>query len=317
MAYKITASNRIFEHKRLNLIEDDILLPDGTPSKYLKFEYTHNSAAVLAKNQKGEYLLIKEYSHAPRQDLLTIPGGLIDLDEDIQAGARREFQEETGYTLKNLQYLGMTYPYHRRSPEKLHLFFGEIDEFVGHEREKAEEGIEVIWKTEEEIRQAIAYNQILNSHGTAHWIQYQEFIHSRNREESLPIAAAINLTDDEGKFLLKKRGKLAGDSVGKWENTGGKIEEGEDIVDGIKREVKEEIGVGVDVTSQVKVQVTKNPAGETYLVYLFDGKINSGTPKIFEPEKCSEIGWFASYQIEKLDLADYTREDFQFINLLD
>lgn len=43
-------------------------------------------------------------------------------------------------------------------------------------------------------------------------------------------------------ILLSKRGKLEERLVGYWENVGGKVEEGEDWLEAVYREVAEELG---------------------------------------------------------------------------
>lgn len=308
MSYKIKNSERIFTHKRLNLIEDDIILPNGEESKYLKFEHTANASQVIGVNSEGKFALVKEYSHAVQRDIIGFPGGLISLDEDIVAGGKREFEEETGYEIRDLKYLGLTFPYHRRNPEKLHLFVGDTDKYIGAEREVEEIGMKVIWKSKTEIDEMIRNNLLVNSHTLAHWTQYRSFLD----DTEIPEAAAIIIRNDTGKILLKKRGPKSYDSSGKWENTGGKIEKDEGIVSGLKREVKEEIDVNVKVTSHINTRVTTNPAGDTYRVYLFEGLIDSGNPKIMEPGKCTELNWVDPKNLGQYDLAEYTEEDFRF-----
>ena len=50
----------------------------------------------------------------------------------------------------------------------------------------------------------------------------------------------------KGKIFIAKRIET-GDMGGRWEFPGGKIDEGEDFVTAIKREMKEEFGVEVEV----------------------------------------------------------------------
>jgi mutator protein MutT len=166
----------------------------------------------------------------------------------------------------------------------------------------------VIWKSKTEIDEMIRNNLLVNSHTLAHWTQYRSFLD----DTEIPEAAAIIIRNDTGKILLKKRGPKSYDSSGKWENTGGKIEKDEGIVSGLKREVKEEIDVNVKVTSHINTRVTTNPAGDTYRVYLFEGLIDSGNPKIMEPGKCTELNWVDPKNLGQYDLAEYTEEDFRF-----
>lgn len=171
--YKTLSTKKIFDHKRIGLLEDDIEYPDGTKSKFLKFEHRSNSSQTIGIREDGKICLIKEYSHAVGEKLLMFPGGLIDLEEDKEAGAIREFQEETGYRAGSMQYLGMTYPYHRRLPEQLYLFVATELEYVGVDRDDSEQGMEVVWMSEEEVESAIRKNEITNAHSLAHWAIYR------------------------------------------------------------------------------------------------------------------------------------------------
>lgn len=42
-------------------------------------------------------------------------------------------------------------------------------------------------------------------------------------------------------------------------------------------------------------------------------RIVKGEPKILEPEKCEEIGWFTVEEAEKLPLSVVTRQDIEIL----
>ena len=54
----------------------------------------------------------------------------------------------------------------------------------------------------------------------------------------------------DGKIFIAKR-QMTGDMGGRWEFPGGKIEEGEDLVTAVVREMQEEFGVTVTVGSKI------------------------------------------------------------------
>lgn len=53
---------------------------------------------------KLELLLIRR-GHAPFRNAWALPGGFLDIDEEVEAGARRELAEETGLTDVELHFL--------------------------------------------------------------------------------------------------------------------------------------------------------------------------------------------------------------------
>jgi ADP-ribose pyrophosphatase len=62
---------------------------------------------VLAFNEKNELLLIKQYRHGTKSIILETPGGLIDeKDSSPLEAAKRELEEETGYTSTDWQCIG-------------------------------------------------------------------------------------------------------------------------------------------------------------------------------------------------------------------
>lgn len=104
---------------------------------------------------------------------------MIELEEDKYAGAKRELEEETGFGVKDLKYLGMTYPYHRRLPQQLFLFVGKVTEEIGHSRDRSEQGIKIHWKSENEIDELVRNNKITNAHTLAHWALYKNIISNK------------------------------------------------------------------------------------------------------------------------------------------
>lgn len=70
----------------------------------------------------------------------------------------------------------------------------------------------------------------------------------------------VILKNNRGEVFLLKRDKKR--DIGKWEFPGGKIDEGEDGCDALRREVKEECGVSIGEVSWLDC-ITKGPSVET------------------------------------------------------
>jgi 8-oxo-dGTP diphosphatase len=76
-----------------------------------------------------------------------------------------------------------------------------------------------------------------------------------NREAPpLEVVAAVIVED--GRVLACRRSLLK-DSPGLWEFPGGKVEEGESAQASLAREIREELGVGVDVGARLDRSVTE------------------------------------------------------------
>lgn len=84
---------------------------------------------------------------------------------------------------------------------------------------------------------------------------------------------------------------------GSWEFPGGKIDEGESVVDAVTRELPEEFGVEAISVGSV-VYECRDP-GSSFLVRFLDVDIR-GEP---EPNEHAEIGWFEPDSLPTLRLA--------------
>lgn len=123
-------------------------------------------------------------------------------------------------------------------------------------------------------------------------------------KDFIGVGVGAVIINKEGKFFLAKRGPLAQNEPGTWEFPGGAMEFGETMEETVKREVKEEFGISI---KPLKVMLPINhliPKEKQHWVALgYFSKLVSGKPKILEPKKCTQIGWFSLEEISKLKLS--------------
>ena len=131
------------------------------------------------------------------------------------------------------------------------------------------------------------------------------------------VSAGAFIVNDKREVLLCKRSMQARNEKGKWEAPGGQVHFGETREAAIKREIKEELGIDIEIirvlhtTDEILEKDKQHWVPTTFLVKV---KRNQA-PKILEPDKCDEIGWFSlgnlpspiSY-ITSLDLKEYKRQ---------
>lgn len=170
--WKILKSKEVFAHPRLHVVEDDVLLPNGVETKYLKFKNDENCATVICKREDGKILLEREYSHPPEKWIYQFPGGHVPEGEDMEEGANRELMEEVDYRANTMEMLGEYLINNRRSDGMMHVYLA-TDLVEQSQVGDIEEDIRIFWFSEEEIDALIKNGEIINCHVLAAWSLYK------------------------------------------------------------------------------------------------------------------------------------------------
>ncbi len=115
----------------------------------------------------------------------------------------------------------------------------------------------------------------------------------------LQVGVKILLKNSEGKYLLVRRNPKKYPEVGpKWDIVGGRIDPGSTLMDNLRREIKEE--VGLDYTGEPKLaaaqDILKVP-GRHVVRLTFLGEIE-GEPKIDDDHL--EVKWFLDKEIREM-----------------
>lgn len=138
-----------------------------------------------------------------------------------------------------------------------------------------------------------------------------------NNFKQITIVVAV-IRNEAGDVLLAQRNEPQTPEIhGKWEFVGGGIEFGEDPVDAIKREVKEEIGVEVGEIKLLPkiisdIQEFENGDKRQVLVLTYECKVISGIP---EP-KDAEIGAVKYVPMSEIKNYPAFRNIYQTIDLI-
>lgn len=113
------------------------------------------------------------------------------------------------------------------------------------------------------------------------------------------IRVTCAIIEREGKILLAQRSESMALPL-KWEFPGGKLEAGEDAVTCIRREIREELGLEIDVAAQLQSFTTKG-IDKTIELIPFVCKIISGEIKLAEH---SSAVWVSPQEAHNYDLAE-------------
>ena len=117
---------------------------------------------------------------------------------------------------------------------------------------------------------------------------------------------------DNGLVFLAKRGPKARNEQGKWDFPGGSVEFGERCENAVKREIKEEYGMDIEVMELLDVVNHIIPEEKQHWVSpSFIAKRVSGKPEIKEPTKCTEIKWARLGEIDPSSLSSPSKLNFE------
>jgi len=96
--WEILSSEYVVESPWYRLRRDACKLPDGTVIDPYYVREHAGFAVVFAMTGAGEVVFTRQYKHGYGDFVLELPAGAIEAGEDPLACAKRELEEETGYT---------------------------------------------------------------------------------------------------------------------------------------------------------------------------------------------------------------------------
>ncbi len=121
MPFELLKSEILMKGRAFSIRRDHLKTPDGRETKFEIIEHG-GSVVIIPVDSNGNMLLVRQYRHATGQDLLELPAGTLDGDEDPKVCAAREIREETGMQAGTLTKLGDFYLVPGYSTEFMHVF---------------------------------------------------------------------------------------------------------------------------------------------------------------------------------------------------
>lgn len=173
--WKIIKQRKLLEHKFITVLENEVLLPNGSEGVYVTTPASQHSAAVIALNDKHEVLLQQEYSLGADSVMYQLPGGGVPFDEDPASGAKRELREESGIDAARMEQIGWFFNANRRSNQKQFIFLAtELSEVPA--TPEPGEIIESMWVPIGTVDKMIAEGEIQNINLLAAWSFFKQKI---------------------------------------------------------------------------------------------------------------------------------------------
>ena len=134
-------------------------------------------------------------------------------------------------------------------------------------------------------------------------MKYPEQYDAMNHTTLTPKVGVGVVIIQNGKILLMKRSGSVCHGRGTWSVFGGHIELGETVAEAAKREAREEIGIEIELITNLDWSECLLPEYHSISVFV-QADIVSGNPKILEPDKADGLCFFSYDVIASLPLFD-------------
>ena len=95
------SSRRIYDGRILNFRIDEVSIENGKVASREIVEH-RGAAAIVPILEGGNVILVRQYRYAVSSELLEIPAGTLEPGEEPTDCAKRELEEETGYTCHSI-----------------------------------------------------------------------------------------------------------------------------------------------------------------------------------------------------------------------
>ncbi|MCA9886337.1 MAG: NUDIX hydrolase [Anaerolineae bacterium] len=165
MEEKVVGTTCVYDGKLVKVDKLTVQLPDEATA--LREVVKHPGAvAIVPLDTDMNVLMVRQFRIAAQQQLLEIPAGTLEPNEEPDLAAVREMREETGFRPNNIQHIGGVYPAPGYTTEYIHLYYAtdlveapleqDSDEFIDLVRMPLSEAIERVASGEIEDGKTVA-----------------------------------------------------------------------------------------------------------------------------------------------------------------
>ncbi|MDP2669142.1 MAG: NUDIX hydrolase [bacterium] len=120
----------------------------------------------------------------------------------------------------------------------------------------------------------------------------------------IPVKALI---ENEGKILI-----MLGADDDHWQLPGGRVNEGENLEEALKREIKEELNLDIEPISVFGAFLFKSASGKNHIVLVYKCRVLNNLDEIkFNDGETKEIRWVSVSDFKSLKIRDGYRNELK------
>lgn len=169
--YEVTDHREIWSGRIFSVVTDEVTMPGGGTAKR---DYVRHlgAVAVVALDDAGQVVLVRQYRHPVGRRLWELPAGLMDVSgEDLAAAAARELAEEADLIAGRIDVLVDLHSSPGFSDEVVRVFLArdltEVPAERRHARDEEEADLQVIRVDLDEAVRMVLAGEITNAAAVA------------------------------------------------------------------------------------------------------------------------------------------------------
>lgn len=174
-------SQKVAHHNPFySIYQEDYRLPNNEVGTYYGIRGLE-TVFVLPMLSKTHLVVLKQFRYLLKDYSWEFTAGKLDDGEEVEVGARRELQEETGYQAGQLHYAGWFSPCNGLSDERCHVYLA--TELEGGEQHLEDsEDISIHVKSIDEWNQMIDNNEVHDGMSITAWRMTERIREQLNKD---------------------------------------------------------------------------------------------------------------------------------------
>lgn len=156
-----TEARTLHENPYFRVLRRDVRVNDGSAREYFTIEFPGPAVGIVA-TRGDEVLLVRQYRFIVDEFVWAIPSGGTARGEELEAAARRELEEETGYRARSIRPLMRCYASYGCSDQRFEIFQTDDVEPTGGTHDP-NEVLETRWFGRRDLIELIERNGVVDN----------------------------------------------------------------------------------------------------------------------------------------------------------